>query len=264
MPRPASSLLWPLLCAVLVSGCGGEIARIEGLPQTRDVSNVDWPRLVDTPAVPVDSLLPETGAARLTVLNETRETVLTRAAQPGAPPVASAELGARVGRIRQQVETVPAGVDQADLSARAARLALNRAQDTGGVDTAELSARAQRVANARAQVATGINAADLSARAGRVAAARDRFATGIDAADLQARAARVAAARTQTGQTVDAAELSARAEATRRQVQAQPPAAPAPPPRAARPDTDAPVISDAFRRRAEAARRRALERAAAE
>lgn len=233
MPRSPRAALSCALCAFLLAGCGGEIARIEGLPPTRDVSGADWPRLVDTPAPPVDALLPETGARRLALLSETRDAVLDRAARPGNAPVASDELGARVVRIREQAErrTAPA-IDRAALAARAARLSAMRAQPVAGPDAAALRARARRPGP---PVAGGVDGAALRARVRRPA---PPVAGGADGATLRARAERI---RAETSRPMDTA----------------------PRPVARRPDTDAPVVSDAFRRRAEEALRRARERAAA-
>lgn len=277
----------PVLFALLLSGCGGEIARIDGLPETRDVSDVPWPRLVDTPAVPTDALLPAQGERTFAMLNDAQQTVLTRAALPGTAPVPMAELDGRVARIRQQTTVTTPGVDQADLAARAARLSQVRAAPVVAVSEAELQARAQRIAVARQQAESGVDAAELRNRGQRVAAARAQGTTGLDSAVLAARANRVTAgSQTYYGSLVDRDDLAQRSQridavtmspsssspastpsaltakrdeaAARR---ATPEQASAKAPVASRPEREKPVISDSFRKRAEEARRKARERA---
>ena len=201
------------LCVLLLAGCGGEIARIDGLPDTRDVSDVPWPRLVDTPDVPTESLLPAQGQQAFTMLNDAQQMVLTRAAQPGPQRVALAELGGRVARIRQQSTMVTPGVDEADLAARAARLSQVRALPVSSVPEAELQARASRIAAARAQAQSGVDAAELQNRARRVAAARAQGVSGLDSATLAARANRVTAeSQTYYGSLVDRNDLTLRSQ----------------------------------------------------
>jgi len=273
------------MCVILLAGCGGEIARIEGLPETRDVSGVDWPRLVDTPAVPTDTLLPERGTSALAMLNETQASVLTRAAQPGPQRVAVAELDGRVARIRQQASTAPQGVDEADMAARAARLSQMRALPTVGVDAATLQARAQRVTAARNQIVGAVDESTLQARAQRVTAARNQTVNAVDESTLQARATRIKTQVQSYGGTIDRDALARRSQRveiaatspstipsdlSERRLRAVPPRTPAAPlptpkPKSAirLPDRDKPVISDSFRKRAEEARKRARERAGA-
>jgi len=279
MVRLRPDALVALFCIVAIAGCGGEIARIEGLPQTRDTSGVPWPRLVDVPAPPA-GLQVETGAAALETLNRTRATVMARAALPGPERVARAELGDRVARIRREASTDMQGVDEAGLAARAARLARVRAVPVSGLPASELALRARRVAAARVTMVNGVDADGLQARARRIAAAQSSGAGGIGATELQRRARRVAAARAVPASEIDRTTLAARSDriAARTQpdetlrtrlipaIRPVAPAMPAPRPKPASPPNDrsTPVLSDAFLKRAEEARRRARERAAAE
>jgi len=275
------AILVPVVCTVLLGGCGGEFARIDGLPATRDMTDVPWPRLVDTPAAPQDTLLPATGTAALAALNDTRRSVMTRAALPGPQRVAVAELGGRVARIRQQSAVREPGVDAGDLAARSARLAQGRAVPVTALSADELQARAGRITTMRARGADTVAAQDLRLRGERVAAARTQISGGLDEATLNARADRVKAQAGVYGTTVDRADLAQRAQRisastvavarpapptfpVRRAVPAEPPPPLPPRPRPARPPVDrtTPVISDDFRKRAEEARRRARERAA--
>ncbi len=306
MKRLRKTVPISVLLAFFVTGCGGEIARIDGLPETRDVSDVPWPRLLDTPTPPTDSLLPAQGQRTLALLNEAQDTVLIRAAQPGPQRVAVAELDGRVARIKQQAAVVLPGVDEAALAARAARLLQVRAVPVVAVPEAELQARAQRIAAARAQAEAGIDAEELRNRAQRTVAAQARERSGLDSATLAARANRVTAGsqgyyaglvdrndlaqRSQRIETVtrspssstptelvarkeraavtritppsvpDPSVLAAkRDEAVARRARAVP--KPIKTPVASRPEREKPVISDSFRKRAEEARKRALERA---
>lgn len=307
MKRLRPSVPFSVVIALFLAGCGGEIARIDGLPDTRDVSDVPWPRLVDTPELPTDSLLPAQGQQTFVMLNDVQETVLTRAAQPGPQRVAVSELGGRVARIRRQATVDLPGVDQADMAARAARLSQVRNAPVVAVPEAELQARAQRIAAARAQAESGVDAAELRNRGQRVAAARAQGTSGLDSATLAARANRVKTeSQTYYGSLVDRGDLTQRSQrigavtsspspaapddlqarkeratlvtraapapsptpaalaaksdeaAAKR---AQPVAEPRTKPVASRPEREKPVISDAFRKRAEEARRRARERA---
>jgi len=265
----------------LLAGCGGEIARIDGLPETRDMADVAWPRLVDTPAVPTDSLLPETGVAALASLDAAQETVLTRAADPGPPRVAVAELGGRVARIRQQAMVDTGGIDQADMADRAARLSQVRARPVDGIDAAALQARALRVAQAQAQGVSGVDAADLQARLQRIDTAQMQPPGSVGEGALLARANRVKGQAQSYGGTIDRTDLARRSQRVTmaaanplplspdlsnrkpRQSVAERSVGPTPKPKPVlrRQERSAPVISDAFRKRAEEARRRARERA---
>ena len=253
MYRPRLDILAPLICGVLLAGCGGEIARIEGLPETRDVSTIAWPRLVDTPAPPADSLLPEAGAAAFASLNETRQSVLTRAAQPGPPRIAIAELDGRVARIRQQSTIREPGVDGDDLAARAARLSQVRNRPAEGIDASDLLARGQRVAAARIQVPDSLDPDTLAARANRLKSQVQSYGGTVNRADLALRSQRI--------ETAVATVPPTRAL---RPAQIERPDVVSPPkPIARQPDRSTPVISDAFRKRAEEARKRARDRAKA-
>ncbi len=213
MKRPCKSVPFAVLLALSVAGCGGEIARIDGLPDTRDVADMPWPRLVDTPVPPADTLLPAEGQRAFTILDETRQTVLARAEQPGPQRVALAELGGRVARIRQQATVTAPGVDQADLAARAARLSQGRAVPVVAVPEAELQARARRIAAARMQTRTGVDEAELRTRAQRIAAARAQGPGGLDSASLAARATRVnAGSQTYYSSLVDRDDLTRRSQ----------------------------------------------------
>lgn len=281
MHRMRLDILAPFVCLVLMTGCGGEFARIDGLPATRDVSDVPWPRLVDTPAPPQNALLPETGTAALATLNRTRQSVVARTALPGPQRVAVAELDGRVARIRQQSAVTVPGVDADDLAARSARLAQGRGVPVAALSADELQARAQRIAAMRAQGSNAVDARQLRMRGDRIAAARTQALGGPDEGALKARADRIKAraglynapvdrddlaqrSRRIGASTVTAARTAPPTFPTRDAASASPaiPSSPRIRPAKPRPDRSAPVISDDFRKRAEEARRRARERAA--
>lgn len=253
MLRPALFGFYPLVCTVLLAGCGGEIARIDGLPQTRDVSSVDWPRLVDTPKPPTDRLLPQTGTQTLAALSDTRTAVLARAAEPGAPSLSIPALTERSARIQQVAASPAPGVDQAELSARAARLAALRAETEALTSAAVLDPRSARLATARSALPDDIDAADLKARAARIAAQTQRTPDNVDREDLTQRAKRLAALVSEEG------PMPEPLRAQRIPKTADAPPSPAPKPR--RPDLSEPVLTDDFRKRAAEALKRARERA---
>ncbi len=200
-----------LLAAPILVGCGNTISQIDGLPQTRDMSSVQWPLLVDTPAAPTDTLLPEAGARTLATLENAQIAALSRQAEPGPARVETLALQGKVARIDARTQVTPPAIDSAALSARAARLAQlrNEAQDAVAID--ELKARAQRVSAATDQDYGAINTVALQARAQRITAATEQGYGTVDTQDLQARAQRVGATRSQGYGSVDSAELQGRA-----------------------------------------------------
>lgn len=215
------------IVVLALAGCGSEIARIEGLPQTRDVSGDAWPRLVDVPEPPVGTLAPARGGIVLDALKTTQAQALTRQQQPGAQPVARADLQQRVARLQNQAATVPVSIDQDGLSQRVARLNARRDGSPGGTtDTATLIARRDQLSLIRERAYSEGALPDLIARSER---ARQRTLA--------------------PGMPVDLMPSDRRGDAA---------PAPLPRPQGRKIDRDAPVISEAFRKRAEEARRQAL------
>jgi len=221
-----------------LAGCGGTFGAFDGLPASSDVSNVPWPRLVDTPEPPEERLTAGTGeqaTERLNALRGQSEGRLARANQ--ILPVTDSLL-VRADANRSRPESTVPPVDEAGLLARAEQLQARTAVAPHAVDDADLLARAAQV-QARSQVASSdVNETDLLARA----------------ALLRQRTAELG--------TVNEAELLARAignrPATRTlatPVAQSSPTAPRPPV-PLRP-LDTPVVSSSFEERARLARERA-------
>lgn len=149
-----------------LAGCGSSIGALDGLPSGSDVSDVPWPRLVDTPEPPearltaghgdraAERLAQQRGAAadrqaRAEAVAPVSETLVARGASNQARPVGSvapvneADLLARAARLRANADIAPQPLEEADLLARA-ELLRARAGALGSVNEPDLLARALR------------------------------------------------------------------------------------------------------------------------
>jgi len=152
------SVLGLLVC---LAGCGSSIGALDGLPSGSDVSDVPWPRLVDTPEPPEERLTAGNGTLAEARLSERRGESAVRLARAGSvDPVSDsllargvanrtrpigavssvdeAALLARAERLQERSQIAPSDVDEADLLARAA-LIRQRASRLGSVDEASLA-----------------------------------------------------------------------------------------------------------------------------
>ncbi len=232
-----------LIMIVGLSGCGSSIAALESLPAGPDVNSAEWPKLIDTPALPAEGLLSvRTGEHVIERLDRQGGEVEARRKRADAVLPVSEQLTARAIASRSRSDAVPIpSVDEASLLARAAQSHKN----TQGTSVQ-------------------VNERDLLARAVRQRARNVDNGFRVDESDLLARAAR------QRERTVNAAPADGKDDLRARSLLAQSKAgniAPASPPandaspRAPRPlrPLDSPVISSSFEERARRARLRASE-----
>ncbi len=221
------------------SGCGGEISRIEGLPQTMDTSGVPWPQLVDVPDAPTEGLEIAKGRTLLAQLNaESTQVLERRAAAPVPLEAAILQSRAAESQARQTVPT--AQIDAVALTQRGQRLSrLRGVEPVAPVDTAALRQRAARVRDAQ-RFAQDVNTPDLLQRAERVRNA-GLYGQKVDTLGLQDRARRAQASGN---------------------VPRPKPATIARPAADNRKALDAPVLGQGFLARAKAARERAQKEAA--
>jgi hypothetical protein len=255
MPRLQLSTFLLLIAPALVA-CGDTISQIDGLPQTRDVSSAPWPMLVDTPAAPTDTLLPETGARTLVTLENAQVAALSRKAEPGPARVETVALQGKVARIDARTQVSAPAVDSADLSARAARLSQLRQEASNGVAVDDLRARAQRLSMATQRGYGGVDSADLQNRAQQIKARTQTYYGVVDRVDLATRSEQIRVS------TSEPAPQPAADIQTPRRAQPAPPA-PRPVAKAKRAGRDEPVVSSDFRQQAREALERAKRRASA-
>lgn len=207
---PRKSIFIGILLAF--SGCGGEISRINGLPETMDTSGVPWPQLVDVPDAPTEGLEAGKGRALLAELNaEGAQVSERRAASP--VPLETTVLEARAAEVDARRALPVARVDTQALTERGARLSQMRgAEAVASVDTDALRQRAALTRNAGRQD-QDVNTSDLLQRAARIREA-GRYGQQVDKAALQQRAA-ITRNAGRYGQQIDTLELQQRAAVTR-------------------------------------------------
>lgn len=232
-----------LIVTVGLSGCGSSITALDSLPAGPDVSSAQWPRLIDTPALPAEELLSvQTGEQVIERLDRQGDEVESRRQRAEAILPVSEQLTARAiaSRSRSDAAPLPA-VDEASLLARAAQSRENTQGTSVQVNERDLLARAvlQRARNLDSGFR--VDESDLLARA---AEQRERTINAALADEKDDMRARSLLAQSKAGNIAPAS----------------PPANDASPhaPQPLRP-LDSPVVSSSFEERARRARLRASE-----
>lgn len=253
-----------LVMIVGFSGCGSSIAALDSLPAGPDVSAAEWPRLVDTPALPDEELLnTQTGERVIERLARQGNEVEARRLRADAVPPVSGQLldRATVSRFRSDAAPIPA-VDEASLLARAAQSRGNTQVTSIQFDESDLLARAARQRDRSNEITHFVDEQDLLARAARQRARAIDSELRVDEGDLLARAANERQRTATSAISNEKNDLRARsllAQSKVRRIDPVSSLANSEVPRAPQPlrPLDAPVVSSSFEERARRARLRA-------
>ena len=133
------------LCLLVgLAGCGSTIGALDSLPSGPDVSDAEWPLLIDTPEPPEERLTAGTGGNAVERLSARRTQAGQRLSRAESVPPVSDTLLARgtESQSRSAVASVPA-VDEADLLARADLLRQRSQIEVASVNETDLQARAE-------------------------------------------------------------------------------------------------------------------------
>ncbi len=256
-----------LIMIVGLSGCGSSITALDSLPKGPDVSSAEWPRLIDTPALPAEELLnTQTGERVIERLDRQGNEIEARRLRADSVLPVSEQLTARAiaSRSRSDAAANPA-VDEASLLARAAQSRESTRVTSAQFDERDLLARAARQRERNTDTAHFVDEDDLLARVARQQA-RDADGTRfVNESDLLARAARQQQRTAGVTLPSDGVDLRARSQLNQTKssnvasISSPPKATDGPSaPRPLRP-LESPVVSSSFEERARLALKRAAD-----